>query len=91
MGRPKREDILIESPKLRKFLSNFSMNVEIVRKSKGITQQGLSNKANLSISTVSEIEQRRLKNLTLSTLVAIAEALNEDPISLITRKISVRK
>jgi transcriptional regulator with XRE-family HTH domain len=46
-----------------------------VRKEKGLTQIDLAKRAGLSQSTIAEIEQGRMLNVTMDTYFAIVEAL----------------
>lgn len=67
-------------------LKALAENVKKHRESKGITQLELAAKAKLSISTISEVESRRVADVRLSTVVAIAEVLGvEDPLKLFRR------
>ena len=90
MGRPKKSDIQIEDEELKNLLMTFSINMEMVRKFRGMTQQKLAFKSKLSISTVAAIEQKCLQNLNFSTLTAISKALGVTPVSLLSKKISLK-
>ena len=90
MGRLKKSDIHIEDDVLKNLLNTFSLNMEMVRKFRGMTQQELAFKSKLSISTVAAIEQKCLQNLNFSTLTAVSKALRVTPVSLLSKKISLK-
>lgn len=90
MGRARKLDIQIEDEVLKSLLFTFSLNMEVVRKFRGMTQQELAFKSKLSISTVAAIEQKCLQNLNFSTLTAVAKALKVTPVSLLSKKISLK-
>jgi len=90
MARARKLDIRIEDEVLKNLLFTFALNMEIVRKYRGMTQQELAFKSKLSISTVAAIEQKCLQNLNFSTLTAISKALRVTPMSLLSKKISLK-
>lgn len=47
-----------------------------IRKEKGLTQEGLARKANISFHTLVKIESGRIKNPKIDTVVKLAEALD---------------
>ena len=91
MGRPRKVDIHIEDEVLKNLLYMFSLNMEMVRKFRGMTQQQLAFKSKLSISTVAAIEQKCLQNLNFSTLTAVSKALGVTPFSLLSKKNQFKK
>lgn len=90
MGWVRKSDIHIEDDVLKNLLNTFSLNMEMVRKFRGMTQQELASKSRLSISTVAAIEQKCLQNLNFSTLTSISKALGVTPVSLLNKKISLK-
>ncbi|MDE0151392.1 MAG: helix-turn-helix transcriptional regulator [Bdellovibrionales bacterium] len=90
MARARKLDIQIEDEVLKNLLYTFALNMEMVRKYRGMTQQELAFKSKLSISTVAAIEQKCLQNLNFSTLTAISKALKVTPINLLSKKISLK-
>ncbi len=90
MGWVRKSDIHIEDDVLKNLLNTFSLNMEMVRKFRGMTQQELAFKSKLSISTVAAIEQKCLQNLNFSTLTAVSKALRVTPVSLLSKKISLK-
>ena len=90
MGWIRKSDVQIEDEVLKSLLSTFSLNMEMVRKFRGMTQQQLAFKSKLSISTVAAIEQKCLQNLNFSTLTAVSKALDVTPVSLLSKKINLK-
>lgn len=62
-------------PLAKQALFYFRENLKRVRKEKGLTQIDLAKRAGLSQSTIAEIEQGRMLNVTMDTYFAIVEAL----------------
>ncbi len=91
MARLKPEDIVIEDLELKRIISNFSINMELVRKYRGYTQLDVAKKSNLSLTTIADIEQRRIKDLRVGTITAISKALNVSPLMLQSKKIDLKK
>jgi transcriptional regulator with XRE-family HTH domain len=60
-----------------KVLKKFGRHLQKTRKSKGITQEDLAYRSNISLSQIARIETGRI-NPTLCTLVAIAKNLDID-------------
>lgn len=54
----------------------YLKNLAKLRKEKGLTQEGLARKANISYHTLIKIESGGIKNPKLETLLKLAEALN---------------
>ena len=75
MSRERRRPVTDLNPLAVKLLRNLQANVRIVRTSLGWTQQELAACSKLSVSTIAEIEQGRLMNITLETYGSMASAL----------------
>jgi len=56
--------------------SSILDNIKIIRNKKGWSQERLAREADVSYQTLIKIEQKRVKNPKLQTLVKIAKALN---------------
>jgi len=56
--------------------SSILDNIKIIRNKKGWSQERLAREADVSYQTLIKIEQNRVKNPKLQTLVKIAKALN---------------
>lgn len=54
------------------------MNVKIARIKAGLTQKQLAEKVGLSNVTIVKIEKGNYDNITKSTMIALAKALNSD-------------
>lgn len=54
----------------------FLKNMAKLRKDKGLTQEGLARKADISYHTVIKLESGGIKNPRADTIVKIAEALD---------------
>ena len=51
-------------------------NLAKLRKEKGLTQEGLARKANVSYHTVIKIENEGIENPKIETVIKLAKALN---------------
>ena len=71
---------------LRAFMKNISANVKRIRRQRGLTQLQLSHKTRLSLSTVTEVEQYRLKNISLKTILLLSTALKTSPTHLLMKR-----
>ncbi len=58
-------------------LKKFGINLKRLRMDHNLSQQALANESNIEKSQIVRIEQGKI-NPTLSTIMAIKEALNED-------------
>ena len=68
------------------WLDNFSRNLKKERKRLGLSQQKLAEKAKLSLTTVTRVEQGIMENPTLDTIEAIGTALKKsDPLDLLRK------
>jgi transcriptional regulator with XRE-family HTH domain len=54
----------------------YLKNLPKLRKEKGLTQEGLARKANISYHTLVKIENGGIKNPKIDTLVKLSKALN---------------
>ncbi len=75
----------ISDPLLREMIEHFCKNVRRKRNHLGITQAELSIRSKLAQNTIAEIEQRRIENVRLSTVAAIARGLKIKPIQLLDK------
>lgn len=85
MGRSSRSELCINDPILRGMIKHFCENVKKRRSKLGITQAELSTRSKLAQNTVAEIEQGRIENVRLSTVVAIAQGLGVKPTQLLSK------
>lgn len=69
-------------PPLKKILKIIGLNIKSLRKEKEISQIDLAHRANISPTTLNEIESRCHRDIRLSTLVAIAQSLNVSTLEL---------
>ena len=53
----------------------FLKNLAKIRKEKGLTQEGLARKADISYHTLVKLESRGIRNPKIDTVVKLAEAL----------------
>ena len=53
----------------------FLKNLVKIRKVKGLTQEGLARKADISFHTLIKIERERIKNPRIGTVIKLAKAL----------------
>lgn len=71
---------MISNKELEKQYSIFSNNVKKYRKLQGLTQEGLSELADISISYIKQIESKReFKNVTLTIILKLCKALDVTP------------
>ena len=54
----------------------YLKNLAKLRKERGLTQEGLARKANISFHTLVKIESERIKNPKIETILKLAKALN---------------
>ena len=54
----------------------YLKNLSKLRKNKGLTQEGLARKANISYHTIIKLESWGIKNPKADTILKLAEALN---------------
>lgn len=73
MGRPPKTNLPNE---LTQLLKKVGSNLSAIRKEKGLTQSELARRSKVSITTINEIETRRIfRDIRLSTLTALSSAL----------------
>jgi transcriptional regulator with XRE-family HTH domain len=73
----------IKSKEMEKIINNLSRNIRHLRDEKELTTQELASDAKVSISTISEIENGRIEDFRMSTIIAIAKVLDASPLSLL--------
>jgi transcriptional regulator with XRE-family HTH domain len=76
MGRPPKLNL---SPRFSELLHQIGSNVRYFREEQGLTQAALARRAKISNTTLNEIETRQFRDVRLSTLAALAQAL-ETPV-----------
>lgn len=54
----------------------YLKNLAKIRKEKGLTQEGLARKADISYHTVLKLESGRIKNPKIETIIKLSKALN---------------
>jgi transcriptional regulator with XRE-family HTH domain len=62
-----------------KELPHIAARLKALRERVGLSQQELATRAGVSVAMVFQLEQGRRKDVKLTTLVALAEALGIDP------------
>lgn len=62
----------------REVMKKFGLQLRMLRKKKGLTQEALGFKAGISTSQIARIEAGLL-NTTISTILSICRAMNIDP------------
>ena len=73
MGRPTKDSL----PKdLSQLLQQIGNNISVIREDRELSQAALARQAQVSITTVNEIETRKSRDIQLSTLTSIARVLN---------------
>ena len=65
--------------------ATLSKNIKKFRKERGLSQEGLASIADLHRTYIGSVE-RGERNITISSLERIAEALNIDPLDLLKNK-----
>lgn len=68
--------------KLDKLISVIAKNLTIHRETAGLSQNKLSEKSGVALSTINEIENLKVKDMRLSTISTLAKTLKIDPIDL---------
>jgi transcriptional regulator with XRE-family HTH domain len=82
MGRSSKFDLSFDDPILQDLLHRLGDNLRKLRQHEGLTQQGVAQVAGLALNTIAEIEQKRVENVRLSTVTALAKALKQHPLDL---------
>ena len=73
----------IKDKELGKLVKNLAKNVHRERTKLGLTMQGLASLAKMATSTVFEIENGKVEDFRMSTITALAQKLEVDPIDLL--------
>jgi len=71
-------------PELNSMLKNVAVQLTTHRESSGISQNELAKRANISKTTVNDLENEVAVDLQLSTLCLLAKAMKKGPIELIS-------
>ncbi len=67
-------------------LKSLAENLTRLREGQNLTQLELASRSRLSISTISEIESRKVADVRLSSITALADALKcDEPLKLLRR------
>src|SRR5262245_664420 len=73
MGRPPKADL---SARLLKLLHLIGSNLAALRDEQSVSQADLARLSKVSLTTINEMEARRCRDVRLSTLSSIAQALD---------------
>lgn len=68
------------------FLKNIGFKIQFFRKQRGLSQNELAEKADLSYTTISHIESTSVYGLSIIAVYRIAKALGVDPSQLLMFK-----
>ncbi|KJS87826.1 MAG: transcriptional regulator [Peptococcaceae bacterium BICA1-8] len=68
------------------FLKNIGFKIQFFRKQRGLSQNELAEKADLSYTTISHIESTSVYGLSIVAVYRIAKALDVDPSQLLMFK-----
>lgn len=68
------------------FLKNIGFKIQFFRKQRGLSQNELAEKADLSYTTISHLESTSVYGLSVIALYRIAKALEVDPSQLLMFK-----
>ncbi len=68
----------------KQFLRNIGYKIQFFRKRRGLSQNELAEKADLSYTTISHIESTSVYGLSIIAVYRIAKALDVDPSQLLT-------
>lgn len=68
------------------FLKNIGFKIQFFRKQRGLSQNELAEKADLSYTTISHIESTSVYGLSIIAIYRIAKALDVDPSQLLIFK-----
>ena len=80
---PRKRTPLPEDKDLARFIRSFAKNLKSLRDKADLSQQELASKAGLSTTTVYELENARVADIRLGTIVALARALGKPPLGLL--------
>ncbi|AEG60592.1 helix-turn-helix domain-containing protein [Desulforamulus ruminis] len=70
----------------KQFLKNIGFKIQFFRKQRGLSQNELAEKADLSYTTISHLESTSVYGLSVIALYRIAKALDVDPSQLLVFK-----
>ena len=70
----------------KQFLKNIGFKIQFFRKQRGLSQNELAEKADLSYTTISHLESTSVYGLSVVALYRIAKALDVDPNQLLVFK-----
>jgi transcriptional regulator with XRE-family HTH domain len=70
----------------KQFLKNIGFKIQFLRKQRGISQNELAEKADLSYTTISHIESTSPYGMSIIAIYKIAKALDVDPSQLLQFK-----
>lgn len=79
MSRTPKSDL---PPELKSVLKIVGKNLKSLRDDRGLSQSSLAEKSGVSLTTLNEIESKQHRDIRVSTLVSIAQALNVSLIEL---------
>lgn len=65
----------------------YLKNLAKLRKERGLTQEGLARKANISYHTLIKLESGKIKNPKIETILKLSEALNISLDKLVGKKV----
>ncbi|MBD5160972.1 MAG: helix-turn-helix transcriptional regulator [Oscillibacter sp.] len=66
------------------FLKNIGFRIQFFRKTRGLSQEELAERSDLSYSTISHIESTSCYSVSMLSLYRIAKALGVEPYQLLT-------
>jgi len=81
MGRPPKLNL---SHRFSELLHQIGSNVRYYREEQGLTQAELARRAKISNTTLNEIETRQFRDVRLSTLSVLAQALDTTVVHLLS-------
>jgi transcriptional regulator with XRE-family HTH domain len=70
----------------KQFLKNIGFKIQFFRKQRGLSQNELAEKADLSYTTISHLESTSVYGLSVIAIYRIAKALDVDPSQLLIFK-----
>ncbi|MCO5388368.1 MAG: helix-turn-helix domain-containing protein [Desulfosporosinus sp.] len=70
----------------QQFLRNIGFKIQFFRKQRGLSQNELAEKSDLSYTTISHLESTSVYGVSMISIFRIAKALNVDPSQLLIFK-----
>ncbi|MCO5385344.1 MAG: helix-turn-helix domain-containing protein [Desulfosporosinus sp.] len=70
----------------KQFLRNIGFKIQFFRKQRGLSQNELAEKSELSYTTISHLESTSVYGVSIISIFRIAQALDVDPSQLLTFK-----